>query len=422
MLAGKARKALHCLLLPAVFFSILIFCQSVMADQAEVDHVNREIWNKGAHWWASETSVSALPRELRKQRLGLVKPAQLSASAQSLAPLETSSPLLGAPVGFNWADAGDVTSVKDQGNCGGCWAFATTAALESQVAMATGSLLDLSEQVLISCGGAGDCNLGGYIDRASNFFVSTGIPFEECYPYIALNGNCSNACPYWQNDTYGLVGWHWVALNNATATSLKNALYTYGPLAVSMEVYSDFYAYGGGVYEKTFSATDEGSHAVELVGYDDQRQCFIVKNSWGTDWGEAGFFNIAYSQVAGVVRFGQYAIAYDGFKKIGAACSYGLSPSYATIGPSGGALTVNVIAQSGCSWTAASNSSWIRVTSGASGSGNGTVTLSVQPLTTQTRTGAVTIAGMLYTLTQIVPAETRNQGLLESQFLLWGDP
>jgi C1A family cysteine protease len=198
-----------------------------------------------------------------------------------------------------------VTPVQDQGRCGSCWAFACIAALESQVLMHRQdqkAVVKLSEQVLVSCSGAGNC-AGGYIDQASNYLRDHGAPPEACYPYLAEDGDCQDACPEYQNpaQVQRLKSWQWIARGGwvpikPTVEKLKQALITYGPLVVGFQVYEDFIAYESGVYEYV-EGEHLGGHAVLLVGYDDKEQCFICKNSWGTDWGEQGFFRIAYSEV-----------------------------------------------------------------------------------------------------------------------------
>ncbi len=399
MFTGKANRVLSLLFLLSAFSFVLYWSQNASANQVEIDQINRLIQEQGAQWEAGETSVSRLSPEVRKMRLGLAK--QATAPAQGAQSFGASSSLLSAPSGsFDWRNYGYVTPPKEQGNCGACWAFAAAGALESQVAMSTGSLVDLSEQVLVSCSGAnatgGGCN-GGYLDRVSNYVKSTGIPVEECFPYTQSNNNCANAaCPYWQSDAYKITGWHYVA---PTVTYLKNALYTYGPLIVSMDVYGDFYSYTKGLYKYT-SGTYQGGHAILLVGYDDSQQCFIVKNSWGADWGENGYFRIAYSEISSVVSFAQETIAYEGYTHSQTQCSYSLSGTSGALGSAGGIITVNVSANNGCWWTAVSNTPWITVSSGASVNGAGSVQLSVPRYTGPTRTGTATIAGTTFTLTQ----------------------
>jgi C1A family cysteine protease len=167
---------------------------------------------------------------------------------------------------------------------------------------------DLAEQALVSCSKAGSCS-GGYIDKASTFIRNTGEPLETCAPYKAANMPCKKACcNKWQSSTYKIGAWSWVTTNSPTGDAIKNAL-TYGPLVTTMDVYADFFSYVGGVYSYTTGAY-QGGHAVIIVGYDDAERCFIVKNSWGDEWGESGYFKIAYSQISNVVRFGQYTILY----------------------------------------------------------------------------------------------------------------
>jgi hypothetical protein len=169
-----------------------------------------------------------------------------------------------------------------------------------------------------------------------------------------------------------------------------------------MNVYDDFYYYTGGVYTHT-SGNLAGAHAVLLVGYDDAGQYFTVKNSWGTGWGEAGYFKIAYSEVKSVVNFGDWTIAYTGAAP---TCTYALSSTSASADDAGATGSVNITASStACNWTATSNATWISISSGASGTGNGAIYYAVAANTeTVTRTGTMTIAGQTVTVTQEGPS------------------
>ena len=199
-----------------------------------------------------------------------------------------------------------------------------------------------------------------------------------------------------------------MATTAPTAAAIKSALITYGPLVTTMNVYADFYYYAGGVYSYT-SGAYQGGHAIEIIGYDDTESCFIVKNSWGTGWGETeagsvatkGFFRIAYDQIDQVVQFGYYTIAYEGYKPIVNTCTYSISPTSVTVSAAAGYGNVSVTSQTGCAWTAVSNVNWISVVSGAKGTGDGTVRYYVTANPDYySWTGTLTIAGKTFTIIQ----------------------
>ncbi len=359
----------------------------------ELDDIRGAIKSKGAKWSAGETSVSKLSAQEKKLRAGTFSPV-LTAPAQT----QTFGNLLTATTGtFDWRNIGgnnDVTPVKDQGSCGDCWAFATTAALES-FTLINGTYnqnLNLAEQILLSCSGAGSCS-GGYIDQASNYFLNTGLPPEADYPYTQTNGTCSTATVGWQTSTSKIPAWQWVATTSPTASTIKNALFTYGPLVTTMAVYSDFFSYQSGIYSYV-SGNYVGGHGVLIVGYTDDSTApgggyFIVKNSWGTGWGESGYFQIAYSELQSVVQFGNYTIAYNATAP---PCSYTISPKGKTFTSSGGSGTVTVTAGNSCAWTASvqGDSSWITITFGSNGIGNGYLIYTVAP-TTISRSASIVI-------------------------------
>lgn len=196
--------------------------------------------------------------------------------------------------------------VKNQGPCGACWAFASAAYIEN-----LGTQTDLSEQVLLSCAGAGGCE-GGYYQKAMQFIQSKGIPDETCSPYTQQNGNCSNVCtnPAFKEKIRTVSNALW---GIATVDQLKAQLQN-GPLIVTMKVPTDnsfdgVPGYTGGVYHYSGgSIPDSRGHAILLVGYDESQKCFKAKNSWGNWWGENGYFRISYDDINNEVVFGSYAI------------------------------------------------------------------------------------------------------------------
>jgi C1A family cysteine protease len=232
-------------------------------------------------------------------------------------PLKTFSAPAGIvlPSSVDWRSNGGnfVSPVKNQGACGSCWAFATTAALESKAMISLntpGKPPNLSEQIVLSCSGAGSCD-GGYIDQASNFLVNTGTNKETFYPYKAADGYCLNA------SSIGRIGLmcSWLEFGSSRSFITQGAIYSNGPCCCGMAVYTDFYYYDSGVYHYT-GGWLEGYHAILAVGYKDNPEFpgggyFIVKNSWGTTWGISGYFKIAYSELTtGYSDFACQAISY----------------------------------------------------------------------------------------------------------------
>lgn len=383
-------------------FMILLAGTYVKADPQELDYVKQAIAAKGARWRAAETSVSKLSPGERRMRLGLVK-SQMPNAPLLAAPAASSVAAL--PATFSWQNYNGqnfVTPVRNQGNCGSCWAFATTANLESVTLIKNGTPLaqnadfDLSEQALVSCGGAGSCS-GGSPGSASNYIKNTGLPPESCDPYTATNGTCPATC---QQPYYKIASWSYVTTTAPTVDAIKNALNTYGPLNTTMEVYNDFFYYSTGAYHYT-SGNYAGAHAILIVGYDDSTQSFICKNSWGSGWGEQGFFNIAYSELTSVTQFGYYTIAYQAGSTPPPSCSYSVSQPTNSYTYTGGKGSSSVTTDSACTWTASASDSWITITSGKSGTGKGTVAFTVAANTsTATRTANVTIAGKTFMITQ----------------------
>lgn len=294
------------------------------ADRGKLDDIRHAIREKGKHWVAGDTENSLVPEYAEGRRAKLMKPKYTGLEKK----VSLSAPATALPVNFDWSTGGSfadaqtyITPVKNQGNCGSCWAFATTAALESYTLIKGGDstcalgACDLSEQMLLTCSGAGNCQYGGYIDAASTYIRATGLPSESCYAYNPGSTVCAPSS-YWESQVHKIDKWAYVAVTSPTVDALKNALAAYGPLVTTMDVYSDFYYYyKSGVYSYT-SGNYVGSHAILIVGYEDNSAYpgggyFRVKNSWGTSWGEAGFFRIAYSELVSVVNFGDWTIAYQ---------------------------------------------------------------------------------------------------------------
>jgi Papain family cysteine protease/CARDB len=173
--------------------------------------------------------------------------------------------------------------------------------------------LDLSEQIVLSCSGAGDCEKGGSAAKAADFLRDRGTYRESCYRYTAADGDCNQACANWQTYPYKIDGWSFVvAGQSADVSAIKNALYSNGPLVAWMKIYEDFRSYGGGVYSYTTGNYTGTNHFVLIVGWDDGLHALKCKNSWGTSWGDSGFFWIDYKELygTGTTEFGKSVYAF----------------------------------------------------------------------------------------------------------------
>ena len=153
--------------------------------------------------------------------------------------------------------------------------------------------MDLSEATLYYCIARAEgatCGTGWWPERAFNGYQNIGVPDEACYPYTAGDQNCTGRCSDWANRVVKITG-QTVLTSNISA--IKNWISTKGPVSACFIVYDDFFAYTSGVYRHV-SGANRGGHCVSLIGYNDSEGCWIGKNSWGTGWGESGFFRIKY--------------------------------------------------------------------------------------------------------------------------------
>jgi C1A family cysteine protease/predicted secreted protein len=203
------------------------------------------------------------------------------------------------PSTFNWCDLGGCTQVKDQGQCGSCWAFGTAGPLELNILIREGMPQDLSEQYLVSCNTEGwGCNGGLWAHdyhawKVPPGEVGAGGVEESSFPYAAADEPCSPPHPH----EYQIQTWTYVEGGQGVApvVDIKRAINERGPVATAVCVNSAFQSYTGGVFDGPGCFLV--NHAVVLVGWDDEQGdsgVWILRNSWGADWGEAGYMRIAY--------------------------------------------------------------------------------------------------------------------------------
>ena len=278
-----------------------------MATQ-NIKTLKEAIKKKGYTWQAGDTSVSKLSSEEQKAMLGLVvDEAELKATARAIeaeTELTKFRAALSVPSAVDWRNkGGDWTSpIKDQKSCGSCVSFAVAATIESKINIKCGNPnldKDLSEAHLFYCGCGNCCSTGWNFSPALDYCKNTGIALETSFPYTPSN----QPCPSGINSYLKLSGWSQIL----TIADRKNMLATKGPLIGGMAVYSDFNSYTGGVYKHT-SGGLSGYHAISIVGYDDNDQCWICKNSWGSGWGDNGWFKIGYGECSIDTSFAFYDV------------------------------------------------------------------------------------------------------------------
>jgi cathepsin L len=211
------------------------------------------------------------------------------------------------PGSLDWVAKGAVTPIKNQGQCGSCWAFSTTGSVEGVVEIKHSSLVSLSEQQLVDCAGKyGNmgCN-GGLMDNAFKYVEANGLATEASYPYTGRDGTCKSftASPYTKITSYKDVTPHDA---NALGTSVDM-----NPVSVAIEAdQAVFQHYTGGVISSGCGQTLD--HGVLVVGYGTDTKAgdyWKVKNSWGVTWGEQGYVRISRSgDVCGILNEPSYPV------------------------------------------------------------------------------------------------------------------
>ncbi|CAK9873409.1 unnamed protein product [Sphagnum jensenii] len=223
------------------------------------------------------------------------------------------------PTVKDWRPEGIVSRVKNQAHCGSCWTFSTTGALEAAHAQATGKMVLLSEQQLVDC--AGDFNNfgcgGGLPSQAFEYIrYNGGLDTEEAYPYDAKDGTCK-----FLDNKVGAKVYDVVNITEGAENELKHAVATLRPVSVAFEVINSFRLYKSGVFSDPDcrDSPQTVNHAVLAVGFgvdENGTPYWIIKNSWGADWGINGYFHMELGKnMCGIATCAAYPVVPEDLKK-----------------------------------------------------------------------------------------------------------
>lgn len=259
---------------------------------AQIQEQNAAFAKGTSTWWMAVNEFADLTEEEFQAFLGRNSAGRFSGELNAGPFLKASS----LPASVDWRSKNVLTPVKNQGSCGSCWAFASTATVESAYAIASQTAPPvLAPQAYVSCmknpdacGGTGGCE-GAIAELAFNYTVANGLPLESDYAYTASDSACKTFTP-----AVKVTGYKQLPSNDGDA--LASALATVGPIAVSVAA-SQWSLYGGGIFDGCTGSTGASiNHAVQAVGY--SADYWIIRNSWGTSWGENGFIRLSRSKDA----------------------------------------------------------------------------------------------------------------------------
>lgn len=271
-----------------------------------IAQIESQIKAAGYDWEIGETPISKLDEAKQDMRLGLEVRDDEMERIESTLSKEVKT--FAFATKRDWRDKDGenwVTPMQDQGSCGSCVAFGTVATVECQSRIQYKNPtwdLNLSEADLFFCGAGRKCQEGWWPTYALDYAKNNGIPDEKCFPYQGQDVDCTPCSD--RADRLITVG-KWQEIINIDQR--KEWLDKNGPMIACMAVYRDFFSYKDGVYRHV-TGDLAGYHAISCIGYSEEEECWICKNSWGTDWGNKGFFKIAYGQADIDTRFAMYGV------------------------------------------------------------------------------------------------------------------
>jgi hypothetical protein len=201
------------------------------------------------------------------------------------------------PRNFDWREQGKIlgtplTPIRDQGNCGSCWSFATSEVLQDAMALHGKGQIAVSTQYLLSCNNEGySCDGGFFAHKYHMALPMGGVPESE-FPYVAKQVACKANLSH----LYHLSSWAYLPSKDEgtppTNDQIKSAIYQYGPIAAGVGANDAMQSYSSGIFNGCDGTSP--NHAISIVGWNDDGQYWIVRNSWSAAWGEQGWINIKY--------------------------------------------------------------------------------------------------------------------------------
>jgi len=229
------------------------------------------------------------PLEFKAKYMGFNP--QTAAESMSKAAVAPVPKYVDPPKSFDWRDKKAVTYVKDQEQCGSCWAFSVVENIESMWFLAGHTLTELSPQQIVDCDKMDQGCDGGIPDTAYQYVMANGIESDDKYPYNGFDGRCKynagNVVAQIKNYTYAIPGCN-DTCRHQDEKLLQQQLLSVGPLSVCVDADDDWQDYDGGIYMGLCSSDyEEINHCVQLVGY--SGDIWFLRNSWSGDWGEDGY-------------------------------------------------------------------------------------------------------------------------------------
>ncbi len=299
--------------------------------RSEIEELQQWIYDQGYNFTVAENWITALSPAERQSLCGykpLTPPAEPlpeNADFRSAITGGVGQPPTGQPpAAYDAMALGYVTPVRNQGSCGSCWIFAATTDFESDVLINNASVnnlsLNYSEQEVGDCniwsqaGGYNFCN-GGNAYMTTNYFTKKGASDEACHPYNATNETCQN-CSILKN----VDNWRIITDNSGSdlglVNTIKNAILRYGPVYTTINA-SDpaFQAYDSGIYSGNYP--EPTNHAIQIIGWNDTLNAWLIKNSWGTGWGAGGPYPGCAWVEYGASNIGDWTSAIAGYKSPG---------------------------------------------------------------------------------------------------------